>query len=161
MAIGSIPGLALPVAFAETVPPSLRGSREWVLEATIRYIKPVGGPAGREGLIIGCEDGTVVKIFIDNTFFVPLVKHRASVRSLDLSIQRDKLAVVDEHSAITVYELVTGALLFEEQNAEVAPRSAMLLSYARFRLRHLHRALVTLFRTRPNAWCLGRAFVVP
>lgn len=53
-----------------------------------------------------------------NPFPVPLVKHRASVRSLDLSMQRDKLAVVDEHSAISVYELATGALLFEEQNAE-------------------------------------------
>ena len=92
--------------------------REWVLESTIRYIKPVGGPAGREGLIVGCEDGTVVQIFIDNPFSVPLVKHRASIRSLDLSMHRDKLAVVDEHSAISVYELATGSLAFEEQNAE-------------------------------------------
>ena len=92
--------------------------REWVLESTIRYIKPVGGPAGREGLIVGCEDGTVVKVYIDNPFTVPLVKHRASIRSLDLSMHRDKLAVVDEHSAVTAYDLTTGAVLFEEQNAE-------------------------------------------
>jgi len=92
--------------------------REWVLGATIRYIKPVGGPPGREGLIVGCEDGAVVKVFIDNPFSVPLVKHGASVRSLDLSMNRDRLAVVDEHSAISVYELSTGALLFEEQGAE-------------------------------------------
>jgi intraflagellar transport protein 122 len=92
--------------------------REWVMESTIRYIKPVGGPAGREGLIVGCEDGTVVKVFIDNPFTVPLVKHKASVRSLDMSMERDKVAVVDEHSAVSVYDIATGSLLFEEQNAE-------------------------------------------
>ena len=92
--------------------------REWVLETTIRYIKPIGGPCGREGLLVGCEDGNVVKVFIDNPFPVPLVRHRASIRFLDLSMYRDKLAVVDENSAVSVYDLTTGAHIFEEQNAE-------------------------------------------
>ena len=92
--------------------------REWVMEKTIRFVKPVGGPAGREGLIVGCENGIVVKVFIDNPFAVPLVTHKASVRSLDLSMDLDKLAVVDEHSGVSVYDLETGALMFEEQNAE-------------------------------------------
>jgi intraflagellar transport protein 122 len=92
--------------------------REWVMESTIRYIKPVGGPAGREGLIVGCEDGAVVKVFIDNPFSVPLVKHKASVRALDLSMHRDQLAVVDEHSSVSVYDLATGSHLYEEPNAE-------------------------------------------
>ena len=84
--------------------------REWVLASTIRYIKPIGGPAGREGLIVGCDDGVVVKLFIDNPFSLPLVKHTASIRSLDLSMERDRLAVVDEHSAVAVYEVDTGVL---------------------------------------------------
>jgi len=92
--------------------------REWVLESEIKFIKPVGGPPGREGLIAGCADGTVVKVFIDNPFPVPLIKHSSAIRCLDLSMHRDKLAVVDEHAAVTVYELATGATLAEEQNAE-------------------------------------------
>lgn len=92
--------------------------REWVLPSTIRYLKPVGGPPGREGLIVGCDDGMVCRIFIDNPFHVPLVQHHAAVRCLDLSMERDKLAVVDEHSVVSVYELATASKLFEEQNAE-------------------------------------------
>lgn len=92
--------------------------REWVLEDVIRYIKPVGGPPGREGLVAGCADGTVVQIFIDNPFPVPLIKHTAPIRCLDLSMHRDKLAIVDDHAALVVYDLLTGATLAEEQNAE-------------------------------------------
>ena len=92
--------------------------KEWVFESVITYIKPVGGPEGREGLIVGCEDGTIVKVFIDNPFPVPLVKHKASVRCLDLSMHRDKLAVVDAHAAVSLYDVASGSLLAEEQNAE-------------------------------------------
>ena len=96
-------------------------TREWVLPSTIRYIKPVGGPSGREGLIVGCEKGEVCKVFIENPFVIPMIHHTASVRSLDLSMHRDRLAVVDEHSAISVYDVKDGAgghLMFEERGAE-------------------------------------------
>ena len=66
------------------------------MEAVIRYIKVVGGPHGREGLLVGLKSGLVVKIFTDNPFPMPLVRHKASVRCLDLSISRHKLAVVDD-----------------------------------------------------------------
>jgi len=91
--------------------------REWVLDSTIKQIKPVGGPSGREGLIVGCADGTIIKVFIDNPFPVPLVRHKAAVTCVDLSMHRDMLAVIDEHSLITVYDLKTGAVMWEEQNA--------------------------------------------
>jgi intraflagellar transport protein 122 len=42
--------------------------REWVLEAVIRYIKIVGGPENREGLLVGLKNGMIQKIFIDNAF---------------------------------------------------------------------------------------------
>ena len=91
--------------------------REWVLESVIRYIKVVGGPAGREGLVVGLEDGQTCRIFIDNPFPVKLVKHTAAIRCLDVSASRDKLAVVDDNSLVTVYALKTGEALYEEPNA--------------------------------------------
>ena len=61
----------------------------------------------------------MVKVFIDNPFIVPMVKHSGgAVRSLDLSMERDKVAVVDVHNAISVYDVATGQMIFEEQNAE-------------------------------------------
>jgi intraflagellar transport protein 122 len=94
-----------------------RKIREWLLEAVIRYIRVVGGPAGREGLLVGLKNGSVFKIFIDNRFPVRLIKHQAPVRCLDLSSTRKKLAVVDENSKVFVYDLMTQEVIFEESNA--------------------------------------------
>ena len=68
--------------------------REWVLDSVIRYIKVVGGPAHREGLLVGLKSGMILKIFVDNAFPIQLIKHSCSVRCLDLSASRNKLAVV-------------------------------------------------------------------
>lgn len=62
--------------------------REWVLETTIRYVKPLSGPPKRESLIVGCQDGSVLKIFIDNGFPVPIVKQTTPVSTVDISADR-------------------------------------------------------------------------
>jgi len=91
--------------------------REWVMESLIRYIKVIGGPAGREGLLVGLKSGLILKIFVDNPFPVVLLKQQTSVRCLDLSSNRTKLAVVDENSTCLVYDLKSKELLFQEPNA--------------------------------------------
>jgi len=58
---------------------------EWVVESQIRYIKAVGGPPGREGILVGLMNGQIMKIFIDNSFPIQLIKLQIPVRCLDLS----------------------------------------------------------------------------
>ncbi|XP_048590687.1 intraflagellar transport protein 122 homolog isoform X2 [Nematostella vectensis] len=91
--------------------------REWVMESVIRYIKVIGGPSGKEGLLVGLKNGQIMKIFVNNPFPVSLLKQETSVRCLDLCARRTKLAVVDENSTCLVYDLNTKELLFQEPNA--------------------------------------------
>lgn len=91
--------------------------REWVLEAVIRYIKVVGGPPRKEGLMVGLKNGSVFKIFVDNAFPISVVQHGSAIRCLDLSCTRRKLAVVDEQANVVVYDVNTREKLYEDKNA--------------------------------------------
>nr|XP_042129827.1 intraflagellar transport protein 122 homolog [Peromyscus maniculatus bairdii] len=87
--------------------------REWQMESLIRYIKVIGGPAGREGLLVGLKNGQILKIFVDNLFAIVLLKQATAVRCLDMSASRNKLAVVDENDTCLVYDIHTKELLFQ------------------------------------------------
>ncbi|XP_006132897.1 intraflagellar transport protein 122 homolog isoform X2 [Pelodiscus sinensis] len=91
--------------------------REWLMESLIRYIKVIGGPSGREGLLVGLKNGQILKIFVDNLFAIVLLKQSTAVRCLDMSASRNKLAVVDENDTCLVYDIHTKELLFQEPNA--------------------------------------------
>ncbi|KAM6126230.1 intraflagellar transport protein 122 homolog isoform 1-T1 [Phoenicopterus ruber ruber] len=91
--------------------------REWLMESLIRYIKVIGGPPGREGLLVGLKNGQILKIFVDNVFAIILLKQSTAVRCLDMSASRNKLAVVDENDTCLVYDIHTKELLFQEPNA--------------------------------------------
>ncbi|XP_036188151.1 intraflagellar transport protein 122 homolog isoform X7 [Myotis myotis] len=87
--------------------------REWQMESLIRYIKVIGGPPGREGLLVGLKNGQILKIFVDNLFAIVLLKQATAVRCLDMSASRKKLAVVDENDTCLVYDIHTKELLFQ------------------------------------------------
>jgi intraflagellar transport protein 122 len=67
---------------------------QYLMSALILLIQVVGGPLSREGLLVGLKSGMIFKIFVDNPFPIQLIKHTCSVRCLDLSSSRNKLAVV-------------------------------------------------------------------
>lgn len=91
--------------------------REWTMDSVIRYIKVIGGPPNREALLVGLRNGSVCKIFIDNPFPIQLLKHTSAIRCLDLSLNRDKLALVDERGCCSVYNLKTKQYTFQERPA--------------------------------------------
>jgi intraflagellar transport protein 122 len=100
--------------------------REWVLDAVIRYIKVVGGPPRREGLLVGLKNGQVLKIYVDNLFPIPVVTHDRAIRCLDLSASRRKLALVDQFANVVVYDMNTQEKLFEDQNANSVAWNSVL-----------------------------------
>lgn len=87
--------------------------REWLLEAAIRYIRGTGGPSGKEGLLIGLKNGQIVQIFINNPFPINIIKITTPIRCLDLSMLRQKLAVVDDKNNVLVYDIKTKRLLYQ------------------------------------------------
>jgi intraflagellar transport protein 122 len=90
--------------------------REWILESLIRYIKVLGGPSKKESLLVGLKNGNVLKIFIDNSFPIVLIKQNVPIRCVDVSLGKTKLAVVDDNNNLSVYDLVTKDLLYSEMN---------------------------------------------
>ena len=85
-------------------------TREWLLESQIRYIKVVGGPPSREGMLVGLRNGQVFKIFIGNPFPILLLKQQTSVRCLDISARYIHVHVhveyVCEHTMHTCIKLM-------------------------------------------------------
>ncbi|KAK9825902.1 hypothetical protein WJX81_003715 [Elliptochloris bilobata] len=95
-------------------------TRTWALDAPVRYVRCVGGPPGREGLLAGLRSGAVLMLFIDRDAPVPLFMHDAPVRCLDLSAGRGRVAVVDDASLLSVYCLATRARLWGAPGAASA-----------------------------------------
>jgi intraflagellar transport protein 122 len=87
------------------------------MESPVRFIKVIGGPVGREGILIGLKSGHVFQIFVDSPFPVLLIKQTNAIRCLDISANRQKIAVVDENQTLFVYNIKTGYLLFQEPKA--------------------------------------------
>jgi len=90
--------------------------REWVLETSIKYVKPLSGPPKRESVLVGCQDGSVLKIFIDNGFPIPVIKQTTPICLVDISADRQKVAVIDDFKSLFVYDVKTQQLLFQERN---------------------------------------------
>ena len=90
--------------------------REWVLDSMIRYMKVIGGPPKREGLLLALKNGSVMKIFVDNAFPIPLVKQTTPIRSVDISANREKVAIVDDYNNLSVYDVKSQQMLYQEAN---------------------------------------------
>jgi intraflagellar transport protein 122 len=82
-----------------------RKEREWILDSDIQCVIENGGASGQEGLVVGLEDGRVLKVYVDNPFPIELVKSSRPVRAVACSCKRSRLAVIDSDDRLTVYEL--------------------------------------------------------
>jgi len=97
---------------------SVDGKRQrmWQLESPVRYMRVDGGPEGREGVILGLENGFVLKVYIDNPFPLDLTKVKSPVISVSMSIYRSKLACVDSSNVLTITDLRTQEVLYTQND---------------------------------------------
>ena len=79
-------------------------------------MKVIGGMPNREGLLLGLKNGLVLKIFVDNPFPIVLMKHIFSVKCVDISLYKQKIALVDEKSNLLVFDLKTQETVFKDTN---------------------------------------------
>lgn len=79
----------------------LEARQPYVHQAPLPFLPPPAFPFPAPSL------PPCLQIFVDNPFPIPLIKHTSSVRCLDLSASRNKLAVVDENAKVLVYNLIT------------------------------------------------------
>ena len=56
-------------------------------------------------MLVGLKNGTVFKIFVDNAFPIPIVKQTTSIRVVDISADKTKIAVVDDYNSMFVYDI--------------------------------------------------------
>ncbi|XP_037937685.1 intraflagellar transport protein 122 homolog [Teleopsis dalmanni] len=88
--------------------------REWLMDSFVRYIKVIGGPAGREGLMVGLKSGQVFRIFLDNSLPLMITSAMSSLRCLDINANRTKIAVVDDAGRLIVRDILSDTLLYQD-----------------------------------------------
>ncbi|KHJ41704.1 tetratricopeptide repeat protein [Trichuris suis] len=91
-----------------------RKERQWTVESVVRYIRVIGGIPGRESLLVGLQNGQVLKIFLDNPFPWELIKLNDGIRCLDMSVSQTKLSIISESNICFAHDLISGQLLFQE-----------------------------------------------
>ncbi|RHW68819.1 intraflagellar transport protein 122 [Trypanosoma brucei equiperdum] len=79
--------------------------QEWTVESSVCCIKVIGGVEGRECLLLGLKNGLTLRMFVDNPFPTTLAKVNNSVKALDLSCDKTKLAVVDDNGLLQAFDL--------------------------------------------------------
>lgn len=99
----------------------------------MRYVKCLGGPRGREGILVACRDGRVLKVFVNNAFPCHVWRHPRPIRYADISVESSGLAVIDDESKLTVINLLTGVVrnLFGSLKREIG-ELCMLQAYSFF-----------------------------
>ena len=67
--------------------------------------------------LVGLKNGVIFRIFADNPFPIRLLKLPNAIRCLDLSASRRKIAVVDDEGNLSVNDLATQEVLFQDKDA--------------------------------------------
>jgi intraflagellar transport protein 122 len=77
------------------------------MDSNIRFVKVVSGPPKKECLLVGLKNGSVYKIFVDNGFPIPTVKIATPIKIVDISADKSRIAILDDHNSMFVHDIKT------------------------------------------------------
>lgn len=90
--------------------------RQWSLESNITCVKISSGPEGKEGIILGLQNGLVCKLYIDNIAAIDITRRNSPIKCIDMSLNREKIAIVDKENVLTIIELKSQNIIFTTTN---------------------------------------------
>ncbi|CDJ30789.1 WD-repeat protein, putative [Eimeria mitis] len=79
--------------------------RQWTLRASVRYIRVLGGPPGAETLLVGLKNGEALYVYVHQELPLPLLHHRVGIVCMDVSAERNRLAIIDEEKELCIYDM--------------------------------------------------------
>jgi len=97
---------------------SFDGQREriWRLDNNITYSKVVGGPIGKEIILLGLDDGSLIKIHLHNPFPIILYKgslgSKLSIKSADYSLDKSIIAIVFNTACLNVINIKSQEIIY-------------------------------------------------
>ncbi|XP_014208959.2 intraflagellar transport protein 122 homolog [Copidosoma floridanum] len=92
--------------------------REWILDSSICCVKVTGGPIGQERLLAGLKNGQVVEIYLDSPFPIFLAQVHGAVQCIDMSLMKEKLAVVSDQGVLSVFDIHNNKKLIEFRDVD-------------------------------------------
>eukprot|EP01038_Epipyxis_sp_PR26KG_P005400 gene5400-7484_t len=84
----------------------------WTFDSKINYARADGGSEGKEGIFLGLQNGSIIKVFVDNLFPLDVMKKSAPIINLDINIYRTIMCCVDGNNLLTLTDLQTQETLF-------------------------------------------------
>ena len=83
--------------------------KEWNLDSNVIDMKVYGGVRGKEALLVGMKNGDIMKIFIDCSFPIHLLRHSSGIRYIEINAGRTEFAFLDDELNLCVDNAITGA----------------------------------------------------
>jgi intraflagellar transport protein 122 len=97
---------------------SMDGIRQkiWKLDGNITIMKVDGGFDGKEGILIGLSNGSIMRCFIENPFLIEFSKKSKGVMKLDINIYKTLLLTIDSEHTLVITDLESQEALFTWNN---------------------------------------------
>lgn len=76
----------------------------------------LGGPPGAETLLVGLKNGEALYVFAHQGLPLPLLQHRVGIVCMDVSAERNRLAIVDEEKELYIYDLRSKKSVYSQQD---------------------------------------------